>query len=747
MKPSEPVDSRSRASGRSMALGRWAFGIATVGSLLVPVAFLAGFAVLSYFERVRSARETVLSQLMLIEEHVARIFGTFELIRAYVDEATDGLTNDQIRLQERRMHLKLQRFSRDYPQVQDIWVLDESGRPLISANVFPLPANLDLSDREYFQVQVKHDKPFLSDLLSGRVQDVKFFQLSHRRVRDNGSFAGVTAISVQPDYFYSYFRKFSNSGINHVTLWRDDGTVLVRFPELPNVKSPEARLERFLNTIAKKPDWDVIAGRGVFENVPRTIGYHKVAGYPLYVTVSIDDARVWQAWREAMLWPLLIGIAGALGLFAMTCIASRFAESESKARRALEDEQLIREQMEEERHAIEEALYQAQKMEAVARLTAGVAHDFNNILMIVRGSAEALRRRATEPARSGRLIDAIVAGAERGQTLTRQLLAFSRPSAAHAATIHLQDQAADMKRLMVQSTRTDIDVEVEMARDLGPVRIDRNVFEVALINLAVNARDAMPAGGRLILSARNVAADDASLPLIGEAVAITIRDTGSGIAPDHLGKVFEPFFTTKGHGKGRGLGLSQVYGFARNAGGAVTIESTLGRGTSITLWLPRVETAVQASVEPGDPAAKADRPCHAVLLVEDNPGVAASVMGMFKGLGYAADWVADAERAAAALASNSYELVLCDVVMPGQSGFDLAEGLARSRPDLPVILMTGYSEMLEQAAPAGIEVLWKPFSEAALGDAIARAFDRIRTGQRVAPEPVATDNVIRFPGI
>lgn len=720
--------------------------IVTAGSLLVPIALLIGFAVLSYTERARAARETVYSQMVLVQEHVERVFGTFELIRAYIDEATDGLTNDQVRADEVRIHRKLERFSQDYPQVQGIWVLDETGRPLVSANIFPLPPNLDLSDRAYFKAQVKEDKPYISEIMVGRVQDSRFFQVSYRRARADGSFSGVIAISVQPEYFNSYFRKYGQSGINHVTLWRDDATVLVRFPELPNMNIQDANLERFVKTIARKPDWDVITGRGVFENVPRTIGYHKVAGYPLYVSVSIDDAQVWKAWREAMLWPLLIGIAGIFGLFQLIRIAVRFAESESRARGELEDEKRLREQMEEERHAIEEALYQAQKMEAVARLTAGVAHDFNNILMIVRGSAEALRRRATDPARSGRLIDAIAAGAERGQTLTRQLLAFSRPSAAQATTIRLQGLAAELKRLLVQSTRADIDVEVAMAGDLWPVRVDRNAFEVALINLAVNARDAMPAGGRLNLLARNVTADDAALPLTGEAVTVTVRDTGSGIAPDHLGKVFEPFFTTKGQA-GRGLGLSQVYGFARNAGGVVTIESSLGRGTSVTLWLPRVKAAVRDSGEPGGLTMAAARPGHAMLLVEDNPCVAASVMEMFKGLGYAVDWVTDAERAADVLAGGSYELVLCDVVMPGQSGLDLAESLARSRPDLPMILMTGYSEMLEQATPAKIEILWKPFSEAALGEAIARAFDRIRAGEHVASEPVTADNVIRFPGV
>jgi len=226
----------------------------------------------------------------------------------------------------------------------------------------------------------------------------------------------------------------------------------------------------------------------------------------------------------------------------------------------------------------ESAVGEAQRLEALGRMTGGVAHDFNNLLMIMQGSAEALKRRRTDPDRVEKFADAIVTAAERGKGITQQLLAFARRSSHEPVSFDLRTRAADLLPLLKSSTRGNINVSFSVPESTWPIHADPNALEVALINLAVNARDAMPAGGHLSVTARNAylqKADDETTALSGHFVAIEVKDTGVGVPQEHLPKIFEPFFTTKPPGKGTGLGLSQVYGFAKQSGGAVTVASQL----------------------------------------------------------------------------------------------------------------------------------------------------------------------------
>ena len=387
----------------------------------------------------------------------------------------------------------------------------------------------------------------------------------------------------------------------------------------------------------------------------------------------------------------------------------------------------------------EAALADAQRLEALGRMTGGVAHDFNNLLMIMQGSAEALKRRRGDADSTARLTDAILSAAERGQAITRQLLAFARRGTHEPVSFDLRSRMADLVTLLKGSTRGDIQIGVLVPEETWPVHADPNALEVALINLAVNARDAMPAGGKLTVTGRNVTLHggrDEGTGLAGDFVAIAVHDTGIGIPDEHLGRVFEPFFTTKATGKGTGLGLSQVYGFARQSGGAVTVASTLSQGSTFTLFLPRgvhVEAhapARETSDEPDDGGR--------VLLVEDNREVAQITVGMLGAAGYAVVW---ANGPAAALdlieRGEAFDIVLSDIVMEGGlSGLDLADRLRERRPNLPILLMTGYSEALATGSSRGLRVLSKPFREAELAAALK--------GVRRAAGHPAPSNVIRL---
>lgn len=366
------------------------------------------------------------------------------------------------------------------------------------------------------------------------------------------------------------------------------------------------------------------------------------------------------------------------------------------------------------------------RMEALGRMTGGVAHDFNNLLMIVQGSAELLKRRLAEPDRIATYADAILSACQRGQGLTRQLLAFARRSAHEPSAFDLQPRIDELKEMLERSTRGDVAVTVTAPDDTWTVLADKDALDIALINLAVNARDAMPEGGTLALSCRNVvlAKNRGEIGLEGEFVALTVQDSGAGIDPQHLPHIFEPFYTTKPSGKGTGLGLSQVYGFARQAGGAVTVSSPPGQGASFTLYLPRA--AIAARPIP----VRSERPTDAqqgrLLLVEDNDEVGEVTQAMLEDAGYT---VTRVHGAAAALklieAGEPFDVVLSDIVMEGgMSGLELAPLLVARRPGLPIQLMTGYSEALARGAGCGFPVLPKPFQQAQLIGALAAARER-----------------------
>ena len=391
-------------------------------------------------------------------------------------------------------------------------------------------------------------------------------------------------------------------------------------------------------------------------------------------------------------------------------------------------------EMQQREHA-ERALHQAQKMEAIGRLTGGIAHDFNNLLMVLSGSLDMLER-AADPARRERLLGAMRQAATRGEALTRQLLAFSRRLTLMPGPVHLHALLEGMRALVAGALREDIRIEFLIPEDLWPVLADPAQLELAILNLAVNARDAMPQGGTLTIQASNVHDDKAGEEEFpGNFVRMEVRDTGSGIAPEILDRVFDPFFTTKDVGKGTGLGLSQIYGFTKQSGGRVSVRSGPGEGTSIILHLPRAVAAPAVEGPAPLPAREATRLAErksTVLLVEDNDEVAALTFEMLQGLGFQVRRAASALGALHLLEEDAaVDLVLSDIVMPGMSGVELATELRRRRPDLPVILTTGYSEAISDSkAFEGFRLLTKPYRietlEAALNAVRAPRWPELR---------------------
>jgi len=371
-----------------------------------------------------------------------------------------------------------------------------------------------------------------------------------------------------------------------------------------------------------------------------------------------------------------------------------------------------------------ERLAQAQRLEAVGRLTGGVAHDFNNLLQVVT-AATRLMSETMPPGdeEAAQLLKAIRDAAERGARLTRQLLAFSRRLPLSPEVIHSSGRIAEAIAFAEHSLRgAEIAIESDIPADLWPVEVDASQLGLAILNIALNARDAMPQGGRLRFTARNERLSDPVAGLEGEYLVLRIRDTGSGIPKEYLGRVLEPFFTTKPVGKGTGLGLSQAYGFARQSGGNLSIESEEGRGTTVTICIPGRRNAVAAAM----PApAKAPRPMlrpASILVVDDDAEVGGFTRRLLLGMGHRATVVNNGGSALELLdqPGQGYDLVLTDIVMPGMSGIELAHSIRARWPQLPVLLATGYAESAAGGAGREFPILGKPFDADTLAGVLAR---------------------------
>ena len=383
-----------------------------------------------------------------------------------------------------------------------------------------------------------------------------------------------------------------------------------------------------------------------------------------------------------------------------------------------------------------EAFFQAQKIEAVGQLTGGVAHDFNNLLMAILGSLELLKKRVPEDPRTGRLIDNAYQAAQRGASLTQRMLAFARRQELKLDVVEVPELVRGMADLLERSLGPTVHIETRFPLSIQPVLADANQLELAILNLSMNARDAMPEGGNIVISALEETIGDGhavGLPA-GRYVVVAVRDEGEGMDADTLRRATEPFFTTKGVGKGTGLGLSMVEGLAAQSGGKLTIESEKGKGTTMRLWMPVAEVNREAERTFRRAAAPAETQEESeplsILVVDDDALVLLNTAAMLEDLGHVVHQATSGAEALALLGTQEVNLLLTDYAMPQMNGSELAEKVRKNRPDLPILLATGFAEIEDSAVPH-LPRLAKPFTQADLARAIAAAVDREQGGRVV----------------
>ena len=701
-------------------------------SILVPIAIFAFASWISYQQHLSEARDRVQRNLNTIYEHALKVFETFELSSRYLDELTGSQGDADIRKNEADLNTRLKSITDKLPQLRDLWVINAAGTPLVSATIQPMP-KLDLSDRNYFRAH--RDNPnagtYVSEVLKARAADTTFFTLSRRRSGPKNSFAGVTTVSIAPEYFVNFYAKLPPPGV--FALIRDDGAILARYPDISTQLDKLAPDGAVMRSIAEQPEEGLVSGTSSLEGHSMLFAYRKMPHYNIYVVSGIPSEVIIQDWLKNMASHLIFGLPATVAMIGLGLIALRRTRREAFAYTKLRQEVVRRERT-------ELALQQAQKMEAVGRLTGGIAHDFNNLLTAILGNVDlALRRLGDGDERLKRSLNSARQASERAASLVQRLLAFSRQHPLEVRAVDANKLVQGMSELLRRTIGETITVESVLAGGLWKTAVDPNQLENALLNLAVNARDAMPGGGRLTIETANTYLDEAYVAAnttdvsSGQFVLIAVSDTGSGMNKEVIERAFDPFFTTKPSGSGTGLGLSMVYGFVKQSGGHIKIYSEAGEGTAIKLYLPRLMDENQ--VEPWSPPEHAgerkngadDRPDQ-ILLVEDDEEVNRFSSEVLREEGYHVISTHDAAAGLRLLDANpDIKLLFTDVVLPGgMNGRQLADEALRRRPNLRVLFTTGYTRnaiIHHGRLDADVDLLTKPFTSDALAKKVRQILD------------------------
>ncbi len=624
-------------------------------------------------------------------------------------------------------------------QVADLLIVDKNGQVAAAANVQgPMPPLLGAALATY----LKTPPEGLQFSLPFKLADGTWSALMVRAiVSDTGQWLGLAVACLNLGYFEDFYKAVELSENGAIVLHRRDGTVLARFPHNDAVVGTSfAELPPFRDVLSKAQAGTVIMTSPV-DGSTRVLAIRALKAFPLAVNVSVDMDMILAQWRVQV---FLLGgaalIASAIVTALLLMLAQRSRQIEvlvGEFRAARDSAELasarLREQMD-ERERAEAALRQAQRIEVIGQLTGGVAHDFNNLLTVVLGNLDVLQRTHDLPPGPASLLNTIRSAAERGAALTSQLLAFARRQPLVASPVEVSAVLHQMSDLLLSALGSRISMQMQVAGDLWPAMIDPTQVELLVLNLAINARDAMPDGGTLIIAASNITlgASERAEQQPGDYVRLVVSDTGMGMTQEVQSKAFEPFFTTKGPGRGSGLGLSQVYGVVRQSGGGVQIASQPGRGTSVIVYLPRAAPALAMAPPPQSPGLPGRRIGSdvTVLLVDDDPAVRSTTAQLLRHLGYT---VAEADSGAAAIgllqAGPVPDVVLTDVAMPGMSGPELARRLQRDWPKLPVVFVSGYADPQSVAGGGQMKrLVSKPFRPAELAAQLEAALSEQRAG-------------------
>ena len=711
------------AQRNSLKLLQWMMA----ASLALPIALFVIAATISYTSTKDIADREIERTLDVAHEHALKVFETIDRSLAELNEVVRGLPDDTIRAREPALHRRLKRLADSLPQLKSAWIFDADGKALVNSLASP-PPELGFADRDYFYAHIDQSiGTFIGAALTPRppYQGARFFSVSRRRDSDDGSFIGVIQASVLPEYFESFYARIGSDPGSFFAMGRADGVLLANYPRLDR----DVRLDPggpVGQKIAASPEHGLMTIAWPSDGIERRIGYRRIAQYPIYVSAGLETSAIRARWFATMGQHLVFGVPATALLFLLLAFAFRrtqHLQAEAAARREAED-----------------ALRHSQRMEALGQLTGGVAHDFNNLLTVIRASVDLLNRPQLTEERQQRYITAIADAVARAAKLTSQLLAFARRQTLKPEVFDVGQRMQSLHDMLATLLGPAIEIAMRLPTDPCLVNADASQFETALINMATNARDAMQGKGRITFEVEPVKnVPDGPAHVSGSRISakhgfvgVTVSDTGIGIPAARLGRIFEPFFTTKQVGHGTGLGLSQVFGFARQSGGEVTVTSEVGQGSAFSLYLPRVPPDLLPQRLAPNTAPAVAGSGMSVLVVEDNIELANFAADGLTELGYSITLVDNATDALAELIvdADRFDVVFSDVVMPGMTGLDLAQAIRDRDIGVPVVLTTGYSQALSQEGAAGFDLVQKPYSIEELSRVLHRAarLRRVRDG-------------------
>ena len=709
------------AHRNSLRLLQWMMA----ASLALPLALFLFASAMSRISTSEAADQEIQRTLDVAHEHALKVFETIDRSLAEITEVIRGMSDADIAAREKSLHERLRRVADTLPQVKSIWVFDANGHALVNSLVQPAP-DIDFSDRDYFRIHMERDiGTYIGEVLTPRApyQGSRFFSVGRRRNNEDGSFGGVIQASVLPEYFENFYAKIGREPGSFLALIRTDGSILAHFPVIDHDArfEPSGPLGR---QVVANPETGGMTIRSPADGIERRMRYQRLAEYPIYVSAGLETSAIQARWISTMAQHLIFGIPATALLFGLLALAFRRTQRlQEEADRRIE---------------AEDALRHGQRLEALGQLTGGVAHDFNNLLTVIRASVDMLRRPDLPEPRRQRYIDAISNTVNRAAKLTNQLLAFARRQTLKPEVFDVCQNVRTLSEMITTLIGSRIEITAQVPDETCLVNADAGQFETAIINMAVNARDAMDGVGRLTIAVRAVnklPSEAITPPSPHGHVAVSVADTGVGIPPELFGRIFEPFYTTKEVGHGTGLGLSQVFGFAKQSGGEVTVTSEVGKGSTFTLYLPRVVGRHNVQSPLTEDAPSVDPTSASVLIVEDNAEVGKFAADTLTQLGCTCVLVENATHALEELAVDPgrFDLVFTDVVMPGMSGIELAEEIRRQRLDLPIVLASGYSQVLSQQGSGGFELLQKPYSAEQLARVLHKATRSRRLKRDQAP--------------
>ncbi|WNC91796.1 response regulator [Paraburkholderia sp. FT54] len=694
-----PMPSRNFAATRRMLL------IVLAVSVVFPLVCLAGYGYFDYQRRIADSNDMIDRLARVAEEQAVKVLDLNQQMSSRIVELLGNEDDAQIREREALLHDRLRGIGGDFAQVASIYVLGATGDLLVSSRTFPAPA-MSIGQREDFtSARAMRPQPYFSLPMFGPLSQTNVFTTATGRSDADGQFLGVVSVALRNEYFSRFYRELTNGDSSlALGLYRQDGNLLVRYPPWPPGAQPSAQ-SKFTQALRDKQLFGHVRLNSTVDGVERLLAFRRVGDYPLYVMSAYATSSIGAAWQQHFIMIAALTAVPCIAIWLLVFYSLRQLEGERRAWERWQGEVAMR-------LSAEASSRQLQRMGALGNLVANVAHDFNNLLMVVSANTELARlKRFNNVEKEVLAVERATATAE---SLTRRLLSVARKQPLKQQALDLATWLPAAAPLIDAALGDNVELALNMVDQVWQVLADPTDLEFAFMNLAVNARDAMPRGGRFVIRCQNhrLVASDTLLP-DGEYVLLACSDDGEGMPEAVARRAFEPLFTTKLRGSGTGLGLAQVLSMCEQAGGTAKIDSVPGSGTTVRLYLPRYRERQKTSAAQVETVqAPAPAPSGVVLLVEDNEDVAAGVAAVLETFGCEVRHEPTADQALDVLAGGArFELVLSDIQMPGKlNGIDLAEKVRSAWPSQKIALMTGYADELDRARRLGVAILAKPFN-------------------------------------